>query len=513
MPTETELKLNIPATAIDAFKQHPLLQACADTCQQQHLIGTYYDTPELELKQAKVGLRVRREGDRWIQTMKSAGSSVGGLHQRHEWEAEVIENKIDFSCLPKIVQDSIVADPVLRQRIEPVFTSDFHRTTWQLTTEHDDLIEVCLDQGEVYQGDQRTPICEVELELKQGSSSSLLRLALEFLEELPLTVENASKAQRGYALSHPQSIKAISAAPPVLDTQMSAEEAIMTLLSHYLMHLQANEAAVFDDDTSSSGLQQLCLAVHHLQTCFALCRKWLPAHNTEHLLAELTWLENTFDHAHAWDVFNDILEAIELEVGQQADLRELAVTVTQHAMQAHESIATILHESRYTRFLLQLQIWLLESGWKQKVSSEIQEKWHMPLLTFARKRLSKQHKRLKAWPEQWAELKLEEQQTFWLDCNRAQTLLSFFSSLFQKNKHTRHKQQSYVDWLDQLREKLSSQHEALSTRNLFEPAALDFEHPGCHFLQGWYAAKHSLKKGTLEQTWNTFRKQKPFWKE
>jgi len=514
MAIETELKLSIPATEIERFTLHPLLNQLASThSKSQHLIGTYYDTPGLELKKAKFGLRIRREGERWIQTVKTAGSGVGGLHQRHEWEVEVADNQLEFASLPKILQEGILADNTLRERIAPAFTSDFQRITWELHTDNQSIVEVCLDQGKVYQGDKSTPICEVELELKRGEPNTLFQLALELQKDFSLVLENASKAQRGYELSHPCTIAVYMPSSPTLTDDMAASEVFPHLIEHYLTHLQANEAAALDEQSRVEGLAQLYYAVRCLQSCFAMCRKWLPVHSTAPLLAELDWLEQQLHEVHGWDTFSDILETIELQIGQQTTLRELAVTVAKMRLQALETLKVLLQTPRYTGFILQLNLWLLDKAWRKDVSQETQEKWQTLLPDFARKRLAKQHKRLKAWPKSLAQLSSEEQRGLRQDCIYMEAVLEFFNQFYGQDKSLDNKRQNYMDWLAQLREELDNQHEAFIARYLFEQAKLDTEHPACYFLQGWYAAKQRLKTDTLEQTWKMFSKQKAFWKQ
>ena len=46
----------------------------------------YFDTPQRELRRHGMALRLRHDGSRWIQSLKTRGSSRGGLHSRREWE-------------------------------------------------------------------------------------------------------------------------------------------------------------------------------------------------------------------------------------------------------------------------------------------------------------------------------------------------------------------------------------------------------------------------------------------
>ena len=66
--------------------RHPALRRRPREVQQLH--NVYYDTPDQALRRQKVALRVRRQSGgpatraQWILTLKTAGTSVGGLSQR-----------------------------------------------------------------------------------------------------------------------------------------------------------------------------------------------------------------------------------------------------------------------------------------------------------------------------------------------------------------------------------------------------------------------------------------------
>ena len=79
MATETELKLLLAPAALERLSRHPLLSA-ADGQPPVPLLSTYYDTPTLELAEARVALRVRRQGERFIQTLKTQGQSLSLIH-------------------------------------------------------------------------------------------------------------------------------------------------------------------------------------------------------------------------------------------------------------------------------------------------------------------------------------------------------------------------------------------------------------------------------------------------
>lgn len=198
---ETELKLSLQASEVSHLLAHPLLGAPA---QVQRLLNTYFDTPTLDLKARRMAVRERLAGDQWLLTVKTAGTSTGGLSRRQEWEGPTTPGELDFASL---VSDAELAATLmaLREQLKALFRTDFERQCWVLS--HAGAhIEVALDQGHITVPgtDASEPILELELELLSGPETALLSLA-EALRQTPiqtlaLTPSDTSKAQRGMAL-------------------------------------------------------------------------------------------------------------------------------------------------------------------------------------------------------------------------------------------------------------------------------------------------------------------------
>ena len=180
---------------------HPLL---ATPAVPQHLRNTYFDTPDLALQARRMAVRERLAGDRWLLTVKTAGSSTGGLSRRQEWEGPTTPGTLDFAAL---VDDLPLAHAlmVLRPRLQPLFATDFERRRWVIT-HAGARIEVALDEGRIHVPGTALaePLLELELELLDGPEAALLNLA-DALRASPggalaLAPVDISKAQRGLAL-------------------------------------------------------------------------------------------------------------------------------------------------------------------------------------------------------------------------------------------------------------------------------------------------------------------------
>jgi triphosphatase len=204
MGMEHEIKLALPPSSHEAAIA--ALDRRGGPGRDVALANVYFDTPEHALRGRKCALRLRRAGDLWLQTMKAGGSVRDGLHSRHEWELPVAGAALDVDALAAACDDADARAALLdaAPRLVELFRTDFVRTLWQLDS-GDALVEAALDRGAVVAGTgadaPRTPISEVELELKRGDAAALHRLARALQTDIPdLKPEDASKAQRGFAL-------------------------------------------------------------------------------------------------------------------------------------------------------------------------------------------------------------------------------------------------------------------------------------------------------------------------
>ncbi|TDP00497.1 CYTH domain-containing protein [Marinomonas balearica] len=207
MATELELKLMVQPehqTKVCLF----LDEFCSDGAENQHfrrptlsLMNAYYDTPEATLLNAGIALRIRAVDGRFIQTVKTRGSSRVGMHERGEWEWDVPTDSLDLSLLKEVPLPEELKDLSWSKDIVEVFRTDFERQIWDIQYNGTE-IEVACDNGDVTSPYGRDQISEVELELKTGNGEDLYSFALVLCDKLPLQVNLVSKAQKGARLKN-----------------------------------------------------------------------------------------------------------------------------------------------------------------------------------------------------------------------------------------------------------------------------------------------------------------------
>ena len=156
---------------------------------------TYYDTPDGDLSARRYTLRQRMENHTAVCTLKFPAGEDG----RGEFELESADLK---SALPELCKLSGLADlpALLEKGIVPVCGAKFHRTA--ITVKLPDCtLEWALDQGILYGGGRETPLCEVEIELKDGAKEAAIAYAALMADRFRLTGETGSKFRRALALA------------------------------------------------------------------------------------------------------------------------------------------------------------------------------------------------------------------------------------------------------------------------------------------------------------------------
>src|SRR5882724_6401467 len=135
---EMELKLKLPRAAIASLVRHPALAACKrGRARRRRLVSTYFDTGDLRLATAGIGLRLRRDGRKWIQTVKGPqdARSGGALAARPEYEWPLGGAR----AMPAIDTTRLATTPwrrkllkAARHDLRPLFATDVTRTEMTL---------------------------------------------------------------------------------------------------------------------------------------------------------------------------------------------------------------------------------------------------------------------------------------------------------------------------------------------------------------------------------------------
>lgn len=203
MSLEQEIKLRVLSEDKLDLSALSWLTGFADgKIETYHLMNTYFDTADNQLLKQDLGLRLRQKDEAFLQTVKTAGIAINGLHQRDEWEYELESADWDLEKLQQTPLAPIINNADLWATLQPIFTTDFVRETLQISLPGNTIVELAYDRGQVATGELVDTIHEIELELMTGSVEQLKKLATLVCSQLEVRRSNSSKAQQGYRLAN-----------------------------------------------------------------------------------------------------------------------------------------------------------------------------------------------------------------------------------------------------------------------------------------------------------------------
>ncbi|HEX5392709.1 MAG TPA: CHAD domain-containing protein [Rhodocyclaceae bacterium] len=348
--TEIELKLALPPKQARRFQALPLLRQ-ATSVTRKHLRNVYYDTPDQRLFNEGTALRIRQQGDLWLQTVKCAGTSSGGLAARPEWETPY-GGAFDFS----VVDDKAVREHLehLSRHLTPTFETNFHRTTWKLEPRPGAVLLVMLDRGWIEAQGRRDEICEVEIELAGATSDDLFVLAESLAEQVALTLALRSKAERGYRLHADAKETPAHYTQPQLDEAMAPLDAFRAIALACLEQIIANQAGARRDD-DAEYVHQMRVGTRRLRAALQLFRPCLPTDFQVALNSTLADLADCLGQVRDLDVLHsDLLKpALEAQPQDRA-LAALARQVTAQRKQAAARLGHVLDSIDHGRWLLKV---------------------------------------------------------------------------------------------------------------------------------------------------------------
>jgi inorganic triphosphatase YgiF len=261
---EIELKFQVPRAA-SAAVQRAVAAGRSETLRMQ---AHYFDTPDRRLAAAGIALRLRKEGRRWVQTLKTRGD---GLMQRVEHEAAVAGSRVPQLDLSR--HDGTPAVALLAQALRDggatlgeIFATDIRRTRRRLRTREGAVVELAFDQGEIRAGTARLPVRELEFELLRGPAAALPQLAGRWVQRHGLWLDVRSKAERGDTLARAAgAVPAVKAQAPQLDRGMSAGAALRAMLASALNQILANACELCDAAGTPEHLHQCRIGMRRMR--------------------------------------------------------------------------------------------------------------------------------------------------------------------------------------------------------------------------------------------------------
>jgi triphosphatase len=170
------------------------------------LQARYFDTPERTLARAGLALRMRREGQAWVQTLK--GDLGDGLsraeHEVHLGAQAASPPALDVGRHAHLPLGQRLLGLLAPQggvaALQCTYQTDIERLSRRLRLRAG-VVELALDAGRIEAGGAVWPVGELEIESVCGRPQAVLNLAHLVMRRWGLWIDTRSKAERGDLLA------------------------------------------------------------------------------------------------------------------------------------------------------------------------------------------------------------------------------------------------------------------------------------------------------------------------
>ncbi|WP_022940204.1 CYTH and CHAD domain-containing protein [Psychromonas hadalis] len=327
----------------------------------QFLHNVYFDTATRRLRQFNMGLRVRSCAGKSVQTIKTAGRVIGGLHQRPEYNEPIEGLRPKLSCFKSKIWPDNCDVKQLESELTPIFSTDFERQTWLIEMAEGTLIEVAYDVGFIATNRGKVSLCEVELELVKGDEKQLFILGSEIAKLPHVRLGNVSKAQRGYMLTDNSTFQVKKLSHSEINPKHSIQQALLINMQHGLKQIQYHENC-FIESGERQALKELLKGVKFLHQNIILFKNELDDLNKATWIEDLHWLARSFSWLDEYFIQLRLLENKAYYLRKLPKFKSLIknIALQKEALPNDESIGELLTSSRYCQFILTFTQWLIQ---------------------------------------------------------------------------------------------------------------------------------------------------------
>ena len=464
---EIELKLAFDPADAARLKRYLGRTFGRQSRARQTLVAVYFDTPDLRLHEAGMTLRVRREGRRLLQTIKSANGAAAGLFDRGEWEQPVGRSQPDLTA----VAETPLA-PLLNGRgpeaLRPVFETRIQRAVYQVASENAE-VTISVDQGDVDTGQEHTPISEIEFELKSGDPTELFRLARALNSVFPLRLAVQSKPDQGYALIEGDPHPVVWASEVHLDPSMTCAEAFRSIAHNGLRQLAANEPAVREG--RPEAVHQMRVGLRRVRAAMSLFRDIINDSERDRVRHGLKWLAGTLGPARDLDVFlADVLVPLRKEHPDHAGLGDICHDIEVRRLRAYADAVAACRSDRYQTVLLDSMEWIESGPWRTDDDPLLRTRREQPVAALAADELSRRRRKIIQAGKKLRGRSAEERHELRIRGKKLRYAVEFFADVFPGKRNAR-RREAVLAALKDLQEALGGLNDIATREQLAEKIA------------------------------------------
>lgn len=501
-PREIELKFRLEPGRAEAV----FAAVAGSEGEVRTLASTYYDTPAGALARAGMALRVRSDGKRFVQTLKTAGAADGGMG-RGEWEAELSGPKPDVARLKGTPAEKSLSRS---RKLEPLFAVEVERR--QAVRALDGAsVEAALDRGRVTAGQRSEPLLELELELKSGAAADLLAFAAETRKAHGLALSFTTKAERGMALRRRTAPRAVKFRAPAIGEAMTAGNGFRVIARACLEQVVSNAERLVETP-GPEVIHQMRVGVRRLRSVISTFKPIVGDRRVEAIKAELKWLTGELDQARNLDVL--LAGAYRRAARRKSDptgLADLGRQLRLNRTTAYARARSAAESERFRALAMDTLVWIEVGPWAARKAKGAKMR-DRALIDFADRALGKRRKKVLKDCGKLADLSPEDRHHLRIDAKKLRYAADALQVISTRPKRVK----AFIDGLKLLQDRLGELNDIATGEKLARGLTAAAEVAGttdwaAGRLIGGEAAREAALVEAAVQAAQAFKAAKPFW--
>jgi triphosphatase len=517
-PRETELKLELPAKSLEHVGRNALLNTAPARPQTKKIVSVYFDTGKFKLRKSGFTLRVRRENRHRMQTVKQGGERAA-LLARNEWEQPIRGIQPDLKAARQTGLKPLLTKKLAR-RLKPVFETAVRRTTYPLRNPQCE-IELSVDKGKVAAGRKSSALCEMELELKRGTTADMFALAQSLAQDLPVQLSVRTKAERGYQLLEGKQLP-VKALPVPLTPESSAQTALQAVARACLHQIIANRPLIRIG--KPEGLHQTRVAVRRLRAAFSLFSPMLVDSQTYELKAELRWLSGELGSARELDVFiGRVVKPLADGRRGEPGLTGLLKDLRQRRNAAYARVHSSINSFRFRQLMLAVASWIEIGEWTRNGNELAHVHRQQVIAKTAADELQRRRKKIFKRGRHLTAISPERRHKMRIQAKKVRYAAEFFADAFPGKKSAK-RRAAFIAALEKLQDALGELNDIGVHEELSAGLAQEKNGDGSRrrvrakmafaagLLSGHQEARMQSAMAEAERAYRVFARVKPFWR-
>jgi triphosphatase len=442
---EVEIKLAIPPASLPRLKKSPLLDATnGDKSETQ--VSVYFDTESHKLRRKGLTLRVRGTGRRYVQTIKATGDA--GPFERGEWESEIVDDKPDLRLARGTALEPLLSRK-LHRKLRPMFETRVRRTTYPLADGKQD-IALTVDKGRIDAGERSQPLCEIELELRDGDKAALFKVARELAHAVPAQLALKSKAERGYELLRNNRVTAVKAGSVALGAGASTRDGFRVIVRACLEQVIGNEPALLAGDPE--GVHQMRVGLRRLRAAISLFSDLLRDPETVAIEKELKWLAGELAGARELHVMvTRVVAPVRRRHSRWDGVAGLSQDLTEQRAAALRRARDAVRSPRFRALTLDVAAWLEAGRWTRPEDDLVRDLGDLPIEASAASQLDRRWRKIRKKGKRLTELDPASRHKLRIQAKKVRYASEFFAGIFP-GKRAAKRREKFISALEDVQD-------------------------------------------------------------